>query len=170
MQPRKKQQKPVLVENTEFKKYFKTNINVWHNTINRKINKDEEKNDFWELLTEHVPNTLVYEPSEGDHYTRYSNVRYKHPLVEKREAYWIDDNTLLKGYVLKNTSVFRPIFSLSRERKLNRMRNDIVKYSKIFSAKARSHLYKCVLMETTKLPEVIIDEIVLLTWDILLLL
>ena len=127
-----------------------------------------KKNDFWELLTEYVPSSMIYEPSEG--YTRYSNIRYQHPLVRKREAYWIDDNTLLKGYILKNTSVIRPIFSHARERKSKQVRNDIVKYSKIFSAKARSHLYKCVLMEITKLPEVLIDEIVLLTWDILLLL
>ena len=113
---------------------------------------------------------VVYEPPEGyqGYYTHYSNIRYQHPLVRKREAYWIDDNTLLKGYILKNISVFRPIFSYARERKS--CKNDIVKYSKIFSAKARSHLYKCVLMEITKLPEVLIDEIVLLTWDILLLL
>ena len=58
MKQRKKQQKPSLVGNTKFKKYFKTNIKVWHDTINRKINKDEEKNDFWELLTEYVPSGL----------------------------------------------------------------------------------------------------------------
>ena len=37
MKQRKKQQKPSLVGNTKFKKYFKTNIKVWHDTINRKI-------------------------------------------------------------------------------------------------------------------------------------
>ena len=40
---KKKQQNPSLVGNIKFKKYFKTNIKVWHDTINRKINKDEEK-------------------------------------------------------------------------------------------------------------------------------
>ena len=163
---RRIQQKPILVKICDFKKYFKTNIKIWHDTIVRKIEKGEEKNNFWELVTENVSDDSIYELNK----TCYSSLRYLHPLIKNREAYWIDANTLLKGYILKNTQVFRPIFSFPREKNFKLIRDDIVKFAKLFSSRSRNYLYKQALMENTKLPEEIIDEIVLFAWDILLLL
>lgn len=52
-----------------------------------------------------------------------------HPLVEKKLAIWITENTLLLGYTLKNNKeIFRPAFSRKRERYLNNVRLSIKKY------------------------------------------
>ena len=60
----------------------------------------------------------------------WSSVALKiHPLVEKKMAYWNNNNTLLLGYKLKNNGqIFRPIFSGEREERLSKVRLAIKKY------------------------------------------
>ena len=60
----------------------------------------------------------------------WSSVALKqHPLVEKKMAYWTNNNTLLLGYKLKNNDqIFRPIFSIEREERLSKVRLAIKKY------------------------------------------
>jgi len=174
MLPIKKQQKTTIVTGHDFKKFFKTKIRIWHKNINRKVETEEEKNDHWDFVTEFVSDRYVYQADINMINNKkgkiFSTLRYLHPLVQKQQAYWIDDNTLLKGYKLKNTNVFRPIFTFKREHQLKVVREDILKFAKIFSSRSRSYFYKKTLLEITLLPEDIINEIVSLTWDIFLLL
>ena len=52
----------------------------------------------------------------------------KHPLVDSGIAYWSTYDTLLIGYNLKNTDVWRPVFSRKREKLLCKVRHSIKKY------------------------------------------
>lgn len=54
-----------------------------------------------------------------------SNSR-NHPMVNSRKAYWINDNELCIGYeMIDNPTIFRPIFSHSRQRILDRVNSYI---------------------------------------------
>ena len=55
-------------------------------------------------------------------YFFFENGLRNHPLVNKGIAYWINDHTLVIGYELKsNPQIFRPIYSHSREKKINEL-------------------------------------------------
>ena len=60
----------------------------------------------------------------------WSSVALKmHPLIQNGTGCWINCNTILVGYTLKNNSeIFRPIFSNDREELLSMVRHDIKKY------------------------------------------
>ena len=48
------------------------------------------------------------------------------PMVNSRKAYWINDNELCIGYeMIDNPTIFRPIFSHSRQRILDRVNSYI---------------------------------------------
>lgn len=50
-----------------------------------------------------------------------------HPFVNSGRAFWINDNELCMGYQLRtNPQVFRPIFSIKRQRLLNVVHADII--------------------------------------------
>ena len=51
----------------------------------------------------------------------------KHPLVTNGRAQWYTYDTIIIGYTLKKTTVWRPIFSHKRENQLSRVRNSIKK-------------------------------------------
>lgn len=51
----------------------------------------------------------------------------KHPLVDSGIAYWSTYDTLLIGYNLKNTDVWRPVFLRKREKLLCKVRHSIKK-------------------------------------------
>jgi hypothetical protein len=75
-------------------------------------------------------------------------------MVDKGSAYWIDNNTLLTGYTLKNTNIWRPIFSGKREKIFAKLRYEIKKYSG-FMRKLRQNIVRRGLL-ATKLPTDII--------------
>ena len=74
----------------------------------------------------------------------------QHKLVDKGSAYWIDHNTLLTGYTLKNTNIWRPIFSGKREKIFSKLRYEIKKYGG-FIRKLRQNIVRRGLL-STKLP------------------
>tara|TARA_Y100000389_G_C17274628_1_gene419771 strand:- start:50 stop:625 length:576 start_codon:yes stop_codon:yes gene_type:complete len=94
-----------------------------------------------------------------------------HPLVEKKMAYWTNDNTLLLGYKLKNSDqIFRPIFSGEREERLSKVRLAIKKYvgqpeeginciGNGFIRRLRQNMYGRVLLGKKILPEDVISYI-----------
>ena len=94
-----------------------------------------------------------------------------HPLVKGGEAYWMDRDTICKGYELPN-NIFRPIFNYSREKQAFKVREYITKFVKIHVTHARRHLYKQELMKlhNKKIPVEIIEHISNYAWDIMLLL
>ena len=51
---------------------------------------------------------------------------WNHPMVNSKKAYWINYNELCIGYKMKdNPTIFRPIFSHSRQRLLDRVNSNI---------------------------------------------
>ena len=102
----------------------------------------------------------------------WSSVALKiHPLVEKKMAYWTNNNTLLLGYKLKNNDqIFRPIFSGEREERLSKVRLAIKKYvgqpeeginciGNGFIRRLRQNMYRRVLLGKKILPEDVISYI-----------
>lgn len=113
------------------------------------------------------------DPGSSDARRRgWSSVALKlHPLVEKKMAYWTDNNTLLLGYKLKdNDQIFRPIFSIEREKLLSKVRLTIKKYvgqpeeginciGNGFIRRLRQNMSRKVLLGKKKLPEDVIGYI-----------
>ena len=61
-----------------------------------------------------------------DRRTLFDNIQ-NHPFVNSGRAFWINDNELCMGYQLRtNPQVFRPIFSVKRQRILNVVHADII--------------------------------------------
>ena len=61
-----------------------------------------------------------------DRRTLFDNIQ-NHPFVNSGRAFWINDNELCMGYQLRtNPQVFRPIFSIKRQRLLNVVHADII--------------------------------------------
>lgn len=92
-----------------------------------------------------------------------------HPLVEKGIAFWLNEKTLVTGYTLKNNpQIFRPIFQVDKESLKFKLRDEIRKYAKFYTAHKRQMLYKKTLMNIEALnilPESIISMIAHLTYD-----
>ena len=112
---------------------------------------------------------------EMDIYNSYPGQDYRfhkknHPLVNKRQAFWVNKTYLCIGYDIGK--VFRPIYDHIRENQALEVRKDIVKYAKILASNARHALYKKELMKlhNKKIPEVLVDYIANYAWDIMLLL
>ena len=110
--------------------------------------------------------------SSGARRRGWSSVALKiHPLVEKKMAYWTNNNTLLLGYKLKNNDqIFRPIFSGKREERLSKVRLAIKKYvgqpeeginciGNGFIRGLRQNMYRCVLLGKKILPKDVIIHI-----------
>ena len=102
----------------------------------------------------------------------WSSVALKiHPLVEKKMAYWNNNNTLLLGYKLKdNDQIFRPIFSGEREEQLSKVRLAIKKYvgkpeeginciGNGFIRRLRQNISRSILLGKKILPEDVIIHI-----------
>ena len=90
-------------------------------------------------------------------------------MVNRGDAYWIRDDTLLTGYTLNGTKVRRPVFSYKREKSLCKVRNAIKKYvgkydeciiGNGFIRKKRQHLVRQELLGIGNLP---IDIIILIS-------
>jgi len=118
----------------------------------------------WTEQTMHVDEkdiTLVPYYGDGGTQRGWSSVAFKqHPLVNSGDAYWIRDDTLLKGYTLNGEEVHRPVFSHKREKLLCDVRNTIKKYvgkydegiiGNGFIRKKRQHLARQELLGIGKL-------------------
>lgn len=103
----------------------------------------------WVRIHKNVPDSLkLYNNS-----WRFKN----HPLVNKGEAYWSTNNTLCLGYQLNhNDTIFQPIFSHSRQRKLDIINSKI---PEIVLKREEKRLY-LEFLKIKKLPIEIVDKIV----------
>ena len=95
----------------------------------------------------------------------------RHPIVDKGEGYWINDNEIVTGYRLrKNPSIIRPIFGHNREQTFRKVKLYINRYMKFCVALVRQQMIKKELVKIKFLPIVIIQNILRYTYDPLLLL
>jgi len=62
------------------------------------------------------------------------NFQMSHPKVLSGEAYWITHDELCIGYELrKNSEIYRPIFSYSRQKLLNNVNKNIISPKKFWN-------------------------------------
>ena len=120
----------------------------------------------WNYVTMKVSPGLKYYNKRG-HLTALCYYRNNHPLVDSHHAYWVDNNTLVLGYILiNNKKIFRPIFQYDREKLFKNVKEWINHNAKFQVAHRRNYLYKKILMDTKKnFPEDMINEILSWTYD-----
>ena len=90
---------------------------------------------------------------------RSSNMGKNHPLINRKFAYWVDENTLCLGYTLKtNPNVFRPIYRPDRLKYMREMLPNIPivvkKREKYLKELGHKEIFKL-----TKIPEGVINII-----------
>jgi len=95
----------------------------------------------------------------------------RHPIVDKGEGYWINDNEIVTGYRLrKNPSIIRPIFGHNRELTFRKVKLFINRYMKFHMALIRQKIIGGELVKIKFLPIVTIQNILKYCYDPLLLL
>jgi hypothetical protein len=162
----RKQQKPKIVTASDYQKYLKCH------------NPNSKSKEEWSLIIEYIPPINPGYINDWNSYKEYKTKliynKYNNKEVLSNKARWIDHSGycqfLLRGYILKNTTIFRPIFQKKREKINIAVRSHICMFAKLFAAKSRESLYNKALLDYTKLPQDIINIITLMAWDIMLLL
>ena len=160
-----KQQKPKVVTTAKYEKYLK---------LQRKAHVDDGHKEEWRPILKYVPlndpGDLLDWHSYRQHKMKIIYDKYNNKEVMSNSATWIDADVLLRGYILKNTNILRPIFQVKREESQFNIRQSICFFAKISAADARDALYTKALIEYTQLPTDVIGIIVQMSRDILLLL
>ena len=89
------------------------------------------------------------------------NFSNNHPRVNKGDAYWTNNTTLVLGYLLvSNPSIFRPIFSHRRQDIINVFQSRIpVIVHRRHKSRAFIELFKI-----KKLPRVLVEKIIYLVY------
>ena len=84
-----------------------------------------------------------------------------HPLVNKGEAYWTNNTTLVLGYLLiRNPNIFRPIFSHRRQDIINVFQSRVpVIVHRRHKSRAFIELFKI-----KKIPKVLVKKIINLVY------
>ena len=159
-----KQQRPKLMTTSKYQKY----LNL------QRGNYGGHKEEDWQPILRYVPPINPDNILDWHSYREYKMKliydKYNNKEVLSKAAAWIDGDVLLRGYILKNTNILRPIFQIKREEFSLEVRKKICLYAKMFAAQSRHTLYNKALLTYTKLPQDIIDIITQMSWDILLLL
>ena len=150
-----KQQKPKQVTSSDYNKHFGL-MKKWNPILEYVEPIQPSSMSSWKECREYKM-SVIYKA-------------YSHPDIESGKAYWTETNILLKGYILKNTQILRPVFQDKREEYNIEVRRDIIRYAKMYAAESRNSLYNSSLLELTNLPQDVIDIILQMSWDILLLL
>ena len=160
-----KQQKAKKMTNSKYKKYLK---------LQHKAHNDDGFKEEWQPILKYVPliepDNLIDWSAYRKYKIRITHEKYNNKEVMSNAAIWIDCDVLLRGYILKNTNILRPIFQVKREVIQFNARQAICSFAKIFAANARDTLYTKALLEYTQLPLDVIDIIIQMSRDILLLL
>ena len=105
-------------------------------------------------------------PYRQDHLVIRGNNRTdlytNHPMVNSGKAFWVTNNELCIGYELrKNPEIFRPIFSLKRQRFLDEVNKDIHNPIKFWN-KVKS-IYFMEIYKIKNLPIECINHIIMFT-------
>jgi hypothetical protein len=119
----------------------------------------------WHFDSADLWNQVLYKVEDISQY--YEDIRSRnmglgknHPLVNRKFAYWVDENTLCIGYTLKsNPSVFRSVYKPGR---MKYMREKILHNIPIVFKKREKYLkyhgHK-EIFKLTKIPEDVINII-----------
>ena len=157
-----KQQRPKLMTTSKYQRYLKLQLGVYG-----------EHKEYWQPNLKYVPQINPGNMRDWHSYREYKmNLiydKYNNKEVLSNAAVWIGD-VLLRGYILKNTTILRPIFQVKREEISLANRKNICLFAKMFATQSRHTLYNKALLTYTKLPQDVIDIITQMSWDILLLL
>ena len=94
----------------------------------------------------------IYMEQNWDKITHFYPYR-NHPIgkmrVNRGEAYWLNSQTICCGYQLKNNQeTIRPLHQPNRDRLMNSIHNDIIKYA-----------IQNILIDTQKIPVDIVNKI-----------
>ena len=158
-----KQQNPKIFTASQYQRYLKI----------QRVNYDGSKEE-WTPILKYVPQINPGKLCDWHEHREYKMKliydKYNNKEVLSNTAEWLEGDVLLRGYILRNTTILRPIFQIKREEFSLAVRKDITRYAKIFAARARHTLYNKALVTYTKLPQDIIDIITQMSWDIMLLL
>ena len=130
-------------------------------------------NEEWSnLIGCYLKPNWYYDIKEVSSYYNSTFRKNNHPLVRKGLAFW-DNNHLVIGYKLKtNYDIFRPLWCKRREKEFCKVRVEIKKYSKIYSAVCREKMVLNILTRIEnmkKIPDEILRKISNLTYDPFLL-
>ena len=102
-------------------------------------------------------------------YTNFNTLtnNTNHPLVNSKQAFWINNTTLVTGYCLKNDSnIVRPIYSHTRENYLENIRKELLKTQGEFIGEVRKKIVKDSLSWIKKLPLDITNHIANIAYGI----
>jgi len=113
----------------------------------------------WDQVRKYVPDWQRF--ADIGTYLRNENSMQNHPKVNSKEAYWVNCTTLCLGYRLRNNPViFRPIFGIDRQRKINQFQVRI-KHAVRKREEKRAFIE---LFKIKKFPRVLIDKIIKLAY------